>query len=409
MAEFKIDGRMKVKKLKELFKDEFQGTLRVYNGPKIADDNDTLAAIRGNEGAKGGSLVCRSSRTVGKFIEDMWNTFGIKVKIASPDDWVLALDGITLSKLKDIPNNARKADMEALIAYKRDEKIEGSDNVETINESGNETKTVTVRVEATAMMLRLCVVKDPKGLYNLYNSDKDKLEELINNELGNEDSKYFEENLYDWYIMRCEDVDNHDMLVTVISEDKEETIYEGVAGEFVIKHQLDLTDVEPSEEYDKDELNLGYLANLIIEDEIFDEYRNAVLSEEHDMNVSMPQFPLVRKQLTGELYHLNTSKKVYYAGYRFIKDVCFDYHIEIPKGETFDFNNFKFLSDYYISPDFLTSDEEEWALEYALYGNKIIRGELVYDSNAFGEPVHIFMIEDKGYFNESFSFKVDCI
>lgn len=92
MAEFKIDGRMKVKKLKELFKDEFQGTLRVYNGPKIADDNDTLAAIRGNEGAKGGSLVCRSSRTVGKFIEDMWNTFGIKVKIASPDDWVLALD-----------------------------------------------------------------------------------------------------------------------------------------------------------------------------------------------------------------------------------------------------------------------------------------------------------------------------
>lgn len=104
MAEFKIDGRMKVKKLKELFKEEYQGTLRVYNGSKIADDNDTLASIRGNEGAKEGSFVCRASRTVGKFIEDMWNTFGIKVKVASPDDWVLVLDGITLSKLKDISN-----------------------------------------------------------------------------------------------------------------------------------------------------------------------------------------------------------------------------------------------------------------------------------------------------------------
>lgn len=120
MAEFKIDGRMKVKKLKELFKDEYQGTLRVYNGGKLADEEATLASIRNNDGAKGGTLTCRASRTVGKFIEDMWETFGIKIKVASPDDWVLALDGITLSKLKDIPNNAKKSDMEALIAYKRD-------------------------------------------------------------------------------------------------------------------------------------------------------------------------------------------------------------------------------------------------------------------------------------------------
>ena len=122
MAEFKIDGRMKVKKLKELFKDEYQGTLRVYNGGKLADEEATLASIRNNDGAKGGTLTCRASRTVGKFIEDMWETFGIKIKVASPDDWVLALDGITLSKLKDIPNNAKKSDMEALIAYKRGDK-----------------------------------------------------------------------------------------------------------------------------------------------------------------------------------------------------------------------------------------------------------------------------------------------
>ena len=61
-----------------------------------------------------------------------------------------------------------------------------------------------------------------------------------------------------------------------------------------------------------------------------------------------------------------------------------------------------------MSPDFLTYDEEEWALEYALYGNSVIRGELVYDSNALGEPIYMFMIEDRGSLNEVFSFKVDC-
>ena len=40
MAEFKIDGRMKVKTLKEKFKEEFGGTLRVYNGNKTADGNE---------------------------------------------------------------------------------------------------------------------------------------------------------------------------------------------------------------------------------------------------------------------------------------------------------------------------------------------------------------------------------
>ena len=42
MAEFKIDGRMTVRTLKEIFKKEFEGTLRVYNGRDLADDNATL-------------------------------------------------------------------------------------------------------------------------------------------------------------------------------------------------------------------------------------------------------------------------------------------------------------------------------------------------------------------------------
>ena len=43
MADFKIDGRMTVKQLKENFKKEFEGTLRVYNGREKANDDTTLA------------------------------------------------------------------------------------------------------------------------------------------------------------------------------------------------------------------------------------------------------------------------------------------------------------------------------------------------------------------------------
>ena len=118
MAEFKIDGRMTVRTLKENFKNTFEGTLRVYDGREKADDSATLASIRKND-VKTGEYVCRGSRTVGKFIKEMEEVFGISIKVASPDDWVLALDGITLANLKNIKKNATKADMEELVAYKR--------------------------------------------------------------------------------------------------------------------------------------------------------------------------------------------------------------------------------------------------------------------------------------------------
>ena len=121
-AELKVSGRMTVKRLKENFKNEFEGTLRVYNGREKADDNATLASIRRNDDAKGGELVCNGNLTVGSFEKKMLEVFGIKVQVATPDDWMLALDGITLAKLKDIPEKTSKADMESLVAYKRKEK-----------------------------------------------------------------------------------------------------------------------------------------------------------------------------------------------------------------------------------------------------------------------------------------------
>lgn len=126
-ADLKVSGRMTVKRLKENFKNEFGGTLRVYDGRAKADDNATLSSIRRNEDAKGGELVCNRHLTVGSFERRMRDIFGIKVQVATPDDWTLALDGITLSKLKYIPEKCSKADMESLVAYKRKAK-----NVESV-------------------------------------------------------------------------------------------------------------------------------------------------------------------------------------------------------------------------------------------------------------------------------------
>lgn len=133
MAEFKIDGRMTVRKLKENFKNEFEGTLRVYDGRELADDKATLAAIRKGD-AKGGEFICRASRTVGKFEQEMKEVFGIRVQVASPDDYVLVLDGITLANLKNIKEKATKADMEELVAYKRKNTCESTNEEESSNE-----------------------------------------------------------------------------------------------------------------------------------------------------------------------------------------------------------------------------------------------------------------------------------
>ena len=108
--EIKIDGRLLVSTLCANFKKEFGGTLRIYNGNKRCDGSEKIADL-----AKAtGSYECRPSKTVGGFEKDMMEKFGLKIQIASADDWVLALDQMTLSKLPEIPKNATKADMEVL-------------------------------------------------------------------------------------------------------------------------------------------------------------------------------------------------------------------------------------------------------------------------------------------------------
>ena len=146
MAEFKIDGRMKVKKLKENFFNEFGGVLRVYNGRSKAEDDALLASIRSNDAAKGGELLCRASRTVGKFEKEMWDVFGIKVQVATKDDFMLVLDGVTLAKLKDIPEKATKEIMENFVAYKRKKKTNDEEAEPEVEEVNDEEQKLTKRL-----------------------------------------------------------------------------------------------------------------------------------------------------------------------------------------------------------------------------------------------------------------------
>jgi hypothetical protein len=163
---------MTVRTLKESFKSEFGGTLRVYNGRELADDGATLAAIRKVDDVKTGEYVCRANRTVGAFEKEMKEVFGIRIQVASPDDWILALDGITLANLRNIKRNATKADMEELVAYKRNAKavaakdVEADDIVES-EEYGCQLEKLQP-LEAGRASLALSDVKAQDDFYFLY-------------------------------------------------------------------------------------------------------------------------------------------------------------------------------------------------------------------------------------------------
>ena len=117
MANFKITATTTVAELKEQFRGEFGGILRVYQGRSEAPEDATLVSL----GGKVGELECRASRTVGKFIEAFQSELGLKVKVYTKDNWVSVLDGITLATVREIPKNARKAQMEQYLAYQREE------------------------------------------------------------------------------------------------------------------------------------------------------------------------------------------------------------------------------------------------------------------------------------------------
>lgn len=99
VADFKVDGRMKVKTLKANFKKAFGASLRVYTTPggkSPADDEKTLKEIQA-AGAKGGELSVGSNMRVGNFEDKVRELYGIGVQVANKDNSKLADNDITLA------------------------------------------------------------------------------------------------------------------------------------------------------------------------------------------------------------------------------------------------------------------------------------------------------------------------
>ena len=121
MAVLNLTKSTTVAQLKKEFNETFGAVLRIYSGRSQAEETTTLGELGlSNEG----TFECRSSLTVVRFIKRMQNEFGLKVKVYTCDDWVAALDGLTLESAGKVKKNAVKADMESMIAYQRTEEVE---------------------------------------------------------------------------------------------------------------------------------------------------------------------------------------------------------------------------------------------------------------------------------------------
>ena len=99
MADFKITGNMKVKSLKEDFKSEFGGTLRVYDGRSHAADSATVGSVAKKTITKGSEVSANGNLLVRTFEERIKEAYGIRVEVANADDTKLAEDGARLSSL----------------------------------------------------------------------------------------------------------------------------------------------------------------------------------------------------------------------------------------------------------------------------------------------------------------------
>ena len=97
MADFSISGNMKIKTLKDNFKDQFGSTIRVYNGVKFASDSDTVGKIA-KKSVKHGQEVSANGRLLVKnFEKQMQEVYGIRIQVATKDDSQLVNNDISLT------------------------------------------------------------------------------------------------------------------------------------------------------------------------------------------------------------------------------------------------------------------------------------------------------------------------
>ena len=128
MTNIKFSGNKKVGTLCKEFKKAFGGTLRVYNGRLLADENDTLSAIR-KEGTNGGELTVKGNMLVGNFEKKVKEMYGIRVQVANVDNSKLADNNVTLAAIGRNGDYKASAVIEGVTVYQNtDGSIVLSDN-----------------------------------------------------------------------------------------------------------------------------------------------------------------------------------------------------------------------------------------------------------------------------------------
>lgn len=168
MAKFKITPTTTVAELKEQFRNEVGGTLRIYDGRSEASDSVTLVSL----GAKEGELECKTNRTVGRFEEAFQLDFNLKVKVYTKDNWVKVLYDITLATVAELPNGITKAKMEEYLSYRRKVKEEVTviSDIEETNSSNYEDFTEEQFEEAKSSdnIIVVMIKSDAKNIQELH-------------------------------------------------------------------------------------------------------------------------------------------------------------------------------------------------------------------------------------------------
>ena len=97
MAIIKVTGASTVKSIKAQFKKEFDCSIRIYKGARLADDVTKISELSTLDNAGGNLELGARSRVenVEKYFKD---TFGIKVQISNSTDLKLASNALTLTQ-----------------------------------------------------------------------------------------------------------------------------------------------------------------------------------------------------------------------------------------------------------------------------------------------------------------------
>ena len=98
MADVSISGNMKIKTLKNNFNKAFGSILRVYNGVKFADDEDTVGKIAKKPIKRGEDISIHGRSKVSTLEKQMKETYDIKVQVAKSDDSGLVDNDLTLTQ-----------------------------------------------------------------------------------------------------------------------------------------------------------------------------------------------------------------------------------------------------------------------------------------------------------------------